>query len=264
MKTLAARRRHSAAAPILVVLTLALIGALYAAVGSAGRADAAPSQVSADETIIAGHRLFIEGCSSCHGVGAQGGQAAPTLIGVGSAAVDFQLSTGRMPLATPQVQAPQKPVIYNDEEIAQIAAYIASLAPGPAIPTDEMLNLDDADLQRGGELFRTNCSQCHNFAGAGGALSDGAYAPWLRDATPRQIYEAMLTGPENMPVFSEQTMTPEDKRDIIAYVQNFDEAPSYGGWDVGSLGPVSEGLFIWLVGIGGLIALAVWIGAKVR
>lgn len=264
MKTLAARRRHSAAAPILVVLTLALIGVLYAAVGSAGRADAAPSQVSPDDTIVAGHRLFIEGCSSCHGVGAQGGVSAPTLIGVGSAAVDFQLSTGRMPLATPQAQAPEKPVIYSDEQIAQIAAYIASLSPGPAIPTDEEIDLSDADMQRGGELFRTNCSQCHNFAGASGALSNGAYAPWLRDATPRQIYEAMLTGPENMPVFSNGTMTEQDKRDVIAYIQNFDSQPSYGGWDIGSLGPVTEGLFIWLAGIGGLIALAVWIGARVR
>ena len=111
-----------------------------------------------------------------------------------------------MPLAAPNAQAPQKKVIYTDEETAAIAAFVASLAPGPQIPTDEEINYEDADLVEGGELFRTNCSQCHNFTGAGGALSNGAYAPDLRDATPRQIYEAMLTGPENMPVFSNETL----------------------------------------------------------
>ena len=135
---------------------------------------------------------------------------------------------------------------------------------GPQIPTDEEINYEDADLVEGGELFRTNCSQCHNFTGAGGALSNGAYAPDLRDATPRQIYEAMLTGPENMPVFSNETLTPENKQAIIKYIQNMDEQASYGGWAIGSLGPVNEGAFIWIIGIGLLIGAAVWIGARVR
>lgn len=259
------RRRHRAAAPLLVLLTLALIGALYAAVSGATTAQAAnDSSQQTQEMIKKGAQLFAEGCSSCHGLGAQGGPEAPSLIGVGSAAVDFQVSTGRMPLATQEAQAPQKPVQYSDEEIAQLAAFVASRGPGPAIPGPGDVAYEGADLQRGGELFRTNCSQCHNFAGAGGALSDGAYAPDLREATPRQIYEAMLTGPENMPVFSDTTLTPEDKRAIIKYIQNFDEQPSYGGWDIGSLGPVTEGLFIWVVGIGALVGVAVWIGAKVR
>ncbi len=260
------RRRHRYAAPVLVLLTVALIGILYALVGTATNAQAVGEKETAanSEQIQAGQQLFAEGCSSCHGLGAQGGPEAPTLIGVGAAAVDFQVSTGRMPLATPQAQAPVKPVIYSDEEIAQLAAFVASLSPGPAIPTDEEIDYQDADLAIGGELFRTNCSQCHNFSGAGGALSNGAYAPDLRDATPRQIYEAMITGPENMPVFSSETLTPDNKRAIIKYIQQMDEQPSYGGWALGSLGPVTEGLFIWIIGIGGLIAAAVWIGARVR
>ena len=112
--------------------------------------------------------------------------------------------------------------------------------------------------------MRTNCSQCHNFTGEGGALSNGAYAPNLMNATPRQIYEAMLTGPENMPVFSNETLTPENKRAIIKYIQHMDEQPDYGGWGIGSLGPVTEGLFIWVIGIGLMIGAAVWIGARVR
>lgn len=258
------RRRHRAAAPILVLLVLGLIGVLYAAAGSATQAQAAGEQAGNAELIKQGQQLFAEGCSSCHGLGAQGGPEAPTLIGAGAAAVDFQLSTGRMPLATPEAQAPMKAPEYTDQEIAAIAAFIASLAPGPAIPSAEDLDYSSADLALGGELFRTNCSQCHNFTGAGGALSDGTYAPDLRDATPQQIYEAMLTGPENMPVFSDATLTPEDKQAIIKYIQNFDTQASYGGWDIGSLGPVTEGLFIWIVGIGAMIGIAVWIGARVR
>ena len=264
MKTLAMRRRHRAAAPILVLLVLGLIGVLYAAIGSATQAQAAGEQAGNSELIQQGQQLFAEGCASCHGLGAQGGPEAPTLLGAGAAAIDFQLSTGRMPLATPGAQAQQKEVQYTDQEIAAIAAYVASLAPGPQIPSADDLNYANADLSRGGELFRTNCSQCHNFTGAGGALSDGTYAPDLRDATPQQIYEAMLTGPENMPVFSDSTLTPQDKQAIIKYIQNFDTEPSYGGWAIGSLGPVTEGLFIWIVGIGAMIGVAVWIGAKVR
>jgi ubiquinol-cytochrome c reductase cytochrome c subunit len=266
VNSLAQRRRHRLAAPTLVLLTIALIGVLYAAIGNAATAtaDGTAKTTANSEQIEAGKQLFAEGCSSCHGLGAQGGPEAPTLIGVGAAAVDFQVSTGRMPLATPQAQAPKKPVMYSDEEIAQLAAFVASLAPGPAIPTEEQIAYEGADLAEGGELFRTNCSQCHNFSGTGGALSNGAYAPNLTEATPRQIYEAMITGPANMPVFGNETLTIENKQAIIKYIRQMDEQPSYGGWAIGSLGPVNEGLFIWIVGIGGMIAAAVWIGAKVR
>ena len=150
------------------------------------------------------------------------------------------------------------------EEIAALAAYISSLAPGPAIPTDEQISTEGADLASGGELFRTNCSQCHNFAGRGGALSDGSYAPSLLDADNRQVYEAMLTGPQQMPVFSNETLTPEDKQDILKYIESLRTAPNPGGQDLGSLGPVTEGLFAWIAGLGLFIAVAIWIGAKVR
>ncbi len=267
MKSLALSRRSKAATPILVLLTLVVIAAIYVVAASATNAraiaDEEQSQTLAAQ-IEAGHQLFLEGCSSCHGISAQGGPNAPALTGVGSATVDFQLSTGRMPLAQPGQQAPTKPVSYSDEEIAQIAAFIASLGPGPAIPTEEQANPALGDIARGGELFRTNCSQCHNFAGMGGALSDGSYAPDLRSATPVQIYEAMITGPENMPVFSDATLTPQDKRDIIAYIQMFDTYPNYGGYNLGSLGPVTEGLAVYLLIFGGCIAVAVWIGVRVR
>ena len=37
-------------------------------------------------------------------------------------------------------------------------------------------------------------------AGAGGALTRGKYAPSLQNTTPKHIYEAMVSGPQSMPV----------------------------------------------------------------
>ena len=265
-------RRSRWAALIAVLIALVAVGATYAALNASSKASAADEQ-DTSALIKEGRNLYVEGCSSCHGMNAEGidgatvnngGNGAPSLIGVGGAAVHFQVSTGRMPLAGPEAQAPAKTVQYTDEEIAPLAAYISSLAPGPAIPTDEQISTEGADLASGGELFRTNCSQCHNFAGRGGALSDGSYAPSLLDADNRQVYEAMLTGPQQMPVFSNETLTPEDKQDILKYIESLRTAPNPGGQDLGSLGPVTEGLFAWIAGLGLFIAVAIWIGAKVR
>jgi ubiquinol-cytochrome c reductase cytochrome c subunit len=103
---------------------------------------------------------------------------------------------------------------------------------------------------------------CHNVAGAGGALTEGKWAPDLKNIDPVHVYAAMVTGPQNMPVFSDMNITPEEKRDIISYLQYLDENPSVGGFDLGSLGPVSEGLFVWIFALGGLIAITVWLTAK--
>jgi ubiquinol-cytochrome c reductase cytochrome c subunit len=255
---------------LLLVVGLTVTGGLYAAVTSSGSASAS-STVGDPQQITKGHALFLEGCSSCHGLNAEGGTinspagptiTGPSLIGVGAAAVDFQVGTGRMPLSQPGVQALAKQVIYSQNEIDALSAYIASLAPGPAIPTADELNYQNADLAAGGELFRTNCAQCHNFAGVGGALGGGMYAPPLKDATPRQIWEAMLTGPESMPVFSNNTITPAEKLQTIRYIEALKTLPNPGGMALGRLGPVSEGLFLWIVGLGVVLGVAVWVGAK--
>jgi ubiquinol-cytochrome c reductase cytochrome c subunit len=170
-----------------------------------------------------------------------------------------------MPAQQPGAQIPRKPPVYTAAEIEALAAYVASLGPGPAIPAQESYDISkvtDEQIARGGELFRTNCTACHNFAGKGGALPKGAYAPSLMGSTPKHIYEAMLTGPQQMPVFSDQVMTPEDKRDVIAYINALQTQKDPGGFGLGRLGPVTEGLWGWLVGIGLLVVVAVWIGAK--
>src|SRR5690606_19312344 len=138
-------------------------------------------------------------CASCHGLNAEGTAAGPNLHGVGAAAVDFQVGTGRMPMAASGPQAEQKPVQFTEEQIAALATYVASLAPGPAIPADEYLT-GEGDVANGAELFRINCAMCHNVAGAGGALTEGKFAPSVKNVEPVHVYEAMVTGPQNMPV----------------------------------------------------------------
>jgi ubiquinol-cytochrome c reductase cytochrome c subunit len=230
------------------------MGSLYAGFAPHG---AAGTDTAA---IQKGRQLFLQGCSTCHGLNGQGGTQAPSLIGVGAAAVDFQVGTGRMPLQNHGAEAPRKKPVYSEQSIELMAAYVASLGPGPAIPTD--LHYQDADTAFGGALFRTNCAQCHNFAGSGGALTYGKFAPTLSDATPKQIYEAMITGPENMPVFGDQQITPSQKLAIINYIRDLKSMPNPGGAGLGRVGPVSEGVVGWLVGIGVLVLFTMWIGSK--
>ena len=263
MKFLAARRRSPIVASVLLIAALAVMGLGYAAIASVQPAQAALA-VGSQTQVEEGRQLYLEGCSSCHGLQAQGTQTAPTLLGVGAAAVDFQVSTGRMPLAQPGAQAPSVPETYNEEQIAGLAAYIGSLAPGPAIPTAEQYDYADADVALGGELFRINCAQCHQAAGEGGALTQGKYAPNLMAATPKEIYTAMLTGPQSMPVFSDAQLSTEDKQAIIGYVRALQDAPSPGGLSLGRIGPVTEGVFLATAVFGALIAAAVWIGIKAR
>ena len=216
-------------------------------------------------SIEEGKQIFLKGCSSCHGLNAEGASIAPSLIGVGAASVDFQVGTGRMPMADMSTQAMRKPRVYNEEETAALAAYVASLAPGPAIPDESELNYErDGNSAEGGELFRNNCAMCHNFAGQGGALSQGKYAPTLMGVEPKHIYEAMVTGPQSMPVFSDKTITAEEKLSIIKWIKSAEAEPNLGGATMGRIGPVTEGLLAWVLGLGLLIGIAVWLTTRAR
>ena len=264
---ISAKRRSPVAGLVVLLMGLLLTGGAYAALSPATAQD----DLADDEALVAkGRELFLVGCSSCHGrngegiVTARGNQFGPPLVGVGAASVDFQVGTGRMPMTKPGAQAPKKSPVYSEEEIRALAALVASLGPGPALPSEEYTDVSDVDneaIVRGGEFFRTNCTACHNFAGSGGALPGGKYAPALDGVSERHIYEAMLTGPQQMPVFSDEVLTPEQKRDIIAYLKALEENPNYGGLAMGAYGPVSEGLFAWVVGMGSLVAFAIWIAA---
>jgi len=259
VKSLAARRHDRRAPIVLLALALILTGGLYAVLAAPSSAQAAPVTSQADAQ--AGQKLFEANCATCHGMGAVGTAIAPSLVGVGAAAVDFQVGTGRMPMTMSGPQAQAKPVQFTQDQISQLAAYVAGLGPGPQIPTADMVDPSKGDPATGMAVFRTNCAMCHNAVGAGGALTQGKFAPNLWQTTPTHIYEAMLTGPQSMPVFNDANITPTEKRDVIAFLKQ-QGGTQPGGLDLGSLGPVSEGLWAWVVGIGLLIGAAVWIGAK--
>ena len=263
MKRLSRYRRHRAAAPLLLIFALLGIGTTFQVAGATTTSPMTAEERSA--AIEEGKEIFLRGCSSCHGLNAEGGPIAPSLIGVGAASVDFQVATGRMPMADMSTQAMRKTPVYNDEEVAALAAYVSSLAPGPEIPTEDMLNYErDGEIAEGGELFRNNCAMCHNFAGQGGALSQGKYAPSVMGVEAKHIYEVMITGPQSMPVFSDTIITPEEKLSVIKWIKAAESEPNLGGAALGRVGPVTEGLLVWTFGLGLLIGIAVWLTAKAR
>jgi len=257
-----ARRRHPVAGIAVVGFVLMLIGVGYAVVTSGSATAAAPTMANSAQ-VAEGHSLFEENCSTCHGIFAEGeNNVAPSLIGVGGAAVDFQVSTGRMPAAELGAENPRKPVKFTPSQIAALAAFIQDLGGGPPIPTAAQVNPQAGNYGAGQQLFSANCAACHNFVGAGGALTQGKYGPSLTESTPRQIYEAMLTGPEAMPVFNDLTITPQQKRDIIAYVTEVRSQPDPGGFSLGRVGPVTEGLVAFLGLLLAMVLAAMWITAK--
>ena len=269
VKRISARRRHPVAGLLVVALGLVLLGGLYAAAFSPSSARAAGEGYTAEQ-VAQGKALFVNNCASCHGVNGAGQEYAkgtiigPSLVGVGAASVDFQVMTGRMPAANQGPQVVKHRVQYSQEESNLLAAYVDSLGPGPAIPARAQYDpagLTKSEVARGGELFRTNCAQCHGAAAGGGALTGGKYAPRI-EVGPRYVYDAMLTGPQNMPVFSDSTLSPQDKKQLIGYIEALKSTPNQGGSGLGRLGTVTEGLAGWVVGIGALIAVAIWLGIK--
>ncbi|MFB1297185.1 c-type cytochrome [Mycobacterium sp. pW049] len=255
-----------------VTAALLLLSGLVMAGGLAATLTPAPQVAVADESASAmlrtGQQLYDTSCVSCHGVNLQGvADRGPSLIGVGEAAVYFQVSTGRMPAMRNEAQAPAKSPAFDESQIDALGAFVQANGGGPVVPRDENgqiagQSLIGSDVARGGDLFRLNCASCHNFTGKGGALSSGKYAPDLGDATPAQIYTAMATGPQNMPKFSDRQLDPEEKRDIVAYVRESAETPTPGGLGLGGFGPTSEGMVAWIVGMVAIIAAALWIGAR--
>ena len=237
----------------LLLVGLLLTGGAYALFTQTSSAKADTASAS---DIEEGKKLFAANCATCHGMNAEGTKAGPGLIGVGAAAVDFQVGTGRMPLQANGPQARVKEPQFDEEQTAQLAATF-SLGPGPAVP-DEYL---DNEGRPGGGLFRTNCAMCR-IGRLRGALTRGKYAPNLAEVSEKHLYEAMQTGPQNMPIFNDANLTPDDKRDVIAYVKEVSDNPSPGGFKLGSLGPVAEGLFIWFFGLAAVIGMTVWLSSR--
>jgi ubiquinol-cytochrome c reductase cytochrome c subunit len=254
------RRRLSAAARLIAALTI--VGGLYTVFApGVTQAEDTPTLSAAAEQ---GKRLYETSCITCHGRNAQGVEGrGPSLIGAGSAAVEFQVGTGRMPLAKQEAQAERKPPLFTWDQARQIGAYIQEIGGGPQLPEgDRLRDTSDEALSRGGELFRINCSSCHAFGLGGAALSSGKFAPPLTGSSDRVMYAAMLTGPQNMPVFGDNQLTPDEKRAIIGYVQSLKADKDPGGFGLSRLGPVPEALVIFLIGMVGLVFATLWIAGK--
>ncbi|MEJ5920556.1 MULTISPECIES: cytochrome bc1 complex diheme cytochrome c subunit [unclassified Corynebacterium] len=273
------RRKMRRAASGVMALALALTGAGFLANALTPDAQTATAEQDKAAQIQQGKELYDVACITCHGANLQGVKdRGKSLIGVGEGAVYFQVHSGRMPMLRNEAQASRKTPRYSEEQTLAIAAYVQSHGGGAGIVRDEdgsiaMESLrgknagpngeiDPADVARGSELFRLNCASCHNFTGRGGALSGGKYAPVLDPANEQELYQAMLTGPQNMPKFSDRQLSADEKKDLIAYIKNASETPTPGGWGLGGIGPVTEGMFMWIVGIVALCAAALWIGSR--
>ncbi|HLY35799.1 MAG TPA: c-type cytochrome [Candidatus Limnocylindria bacterium] len=249
--------------PRLSALALVLAGTLLAFVPIALAApggSAGPRPTNDPPTLdrgnpATGQQVFAARCASCHGSDGTGTVNGPSLLGVGAAAADFELRTGRMPSSgAPGSQAVRKPPAFNDATIEDLVAYVSSLGPGPAIPSPRV---DPATVSAGQQLFIGNCAPCHGATANGGAVGGGALAPPLDQATPVEVAEALLIGPGQMPVFS--GLSDSDRNAIVSYVDFLQAADHPGGFSIGGIGPVPEGFVAWVLGLGLLLVIIVLI-----
>jgi ubiquinol-cytochrome c reductase cytochrome c subunit len=223
----------------------------------------AASSASKKAEIQTGYELFENHCSFCHGARANGSTGiAPNLQGLGPGTIQLWLATGWMPLKTPSAQPDNKPPSFNPQHIKDIALWVASLHKG-GVSFPPKLHINSANLADGFSLFTDNCAPCHTITGAGDALADGYHAPPLHGVTAQEIYDAVRSGPQNMPQFSTSNITPAQLRDIIKYVTREIKHPtSPGGLALGGVGPVAEGFVGLFIGVGGCLLAAYWVGDR--
>ncbi|MBF0580740.1 MULTISPECIES: cytochrome bc1 complex diheme cytochrome c subunit [Corynebacterium] len=261
-----------------LAMAIALTGAGFIANALTPDPQTAVAEQDTTALVDEGKQIYQVACITCHGANLQGVKdRGPSLIGVGEGAVYFQVHSGRMPMLRNEAQAARKTPRYSEQQTLALAAYVNSNGGGPGLVRNEDGSIamdslrgannnngeiDPADVARGSDLFRLNCASCHNFTGRGGALSGGKYAPVLDPANEQEIYQAMLTGPQNMPKFSDRQLSADEKRDIIAFIKSSKETPSQGGFGLGGIGPVTEGMMMWFVGILVMIIFAMWIGSR--
>ncbi len=256
-------RRAVLAAVAVVVLLMAANG-----LAAGGTSDAGGRRVP---LLQRGAGLYAASCSQCHGVNGEGkrtpgpasgvGDTAgigPSLRGVGARAADFYLSTGYMPLQSPYDQPRRSRVLFSKRDLRALVAYVASLSPGPAIPHPDPAA---GSISAGFSLFAQNCSGCHQIATAGGYVPDSV-APSLAADSPRQIAEAVRIGPNLMPRFSRSLLSDRDLDSVIAYVRYARAPYDRGGWSLGHVGPVPEGLVAWFVAGVVLVAVSLTVGRR--
>jgi quinol---cytochrome-c reductase cytochrome c subunit len=232
---------------------------------------------AAASSVEQGKGLYGQYCVSCHGANGSGvtsrrigagpgrlqtGQPGlgPRLRGVGAQAADFYVRTGYMPLRNPDVQPRRTRVLFSEDEIRTLVAYVASLAPGPPVPKPHP---ERGSLSEGLHLFTDHCAGCHQVVAEGGFVT-GALPPPLEDATPTQIAEAVRIGPNVMPRFSKRAISDSQLDSIVRYVEYAKNPDDRGGWALGHLGPIPEGLVTWLIAAVVLVGVCVVIGKRLK
>ena len=207
-----------------------------------------------------GAELYAGNCSTCHGSNGDGiRDKGPPLKGVGAQAADFYLTTGYMPLHSSTDQPKRSTQLLSGDEVNAIVAYVASLGGAP-IPKPHP---ERGSVAQGLQLFTQHCAGCHQVVGEGGYVK-GALVPELGQATPTQVAEAVRVGPYLMPRFSTRAISNRQLDSIVAYVQYAKHPDDAGGWSLGHIGPVPEGLVTWLIAGVALVGLCAAIGERVR
>ncbi len=209
--------------------------------------------------VARGHELFLSSCSACHGMSAQGiSGRGPSLHGVGALAADFYLETGRMPLSSPRAQPMRTSPAFSQTKIRALISYVASFG-GPTIAS---VTVKQGSLAKGHTLFSLDCAGCHTIQGGGGIVT-GAVVPSLGVATPTQIAEAIRIGPYVMPRFGPGELSNADIASIARYVQSTQHPDDRGGWGIGRIGPIPEGMVAWLLAATALVLIARLIGERI-
>jgi quinol---cytochrome-c reductase cytochrome c subunit len=226
---------------------------------------------------VRGEHLYGRYCLACHGAngaGVSGGEAGfgpgrnetvqkrlgPPLLGVGALSADFYLRTGYMPLRQVGDQPRRSRVLFDEQQIEDLVAYVASLGRGPPIPRPHP---ERGSLSEGQRLFTDHCAGCHQVVAEGGYLTD-AIAPPLDDATATQVAQAIRIGPYVMPRFSTRDLPPQQVDSIVRYVEWAKHPDDRGGWGIGHIGPVPEGLVTWFLAATVLVASCVVLGRRLR
>jgi ubiquinol-cytochrome c reductase cytochrome c subunit len=222
-------------------------------------AAAANANVAArQESVAEGRRIFLRDCAFCHGDHGDGTALGPQLLEAGTAAVDFQLTTGRMPLKSTEDKPEAGPPSYPPSVIDSIVAYTDTfITGGPPVPEPV-----PGDVTRGRSLFLYNCAPCHSSSGTGMILPAGAFAPELFDSTSKEVAEAIRIGPGPMPVFPESEFDEEQVNDIVTYVQQLGDDQNIGGHPMDWFGPIGEGIVFWLIPLPLLVILLLVLGKK--
>ncbi len=259
-----------------LVGTLTLVAAL--SLGLAGGAQSQPpsgivrpTTEPSHASIELGAELFAGNCASCHGIAGSGitsprpgagavlGQG-PSLRGVGAMAPDFYLRLGLMPLSAPNREPENERVLFSDKEVRSVVEYVASLGHGPAIPHPDIRT---ASISAGLNLFTEHCAGCHQIDGRGGFVT-GARVPPLQGLSATEVAEAVRIGPYLMPKFTPKQISNAQLADIVKYVQATNAPSNRGGWGIGNVGPIPEGIVAWWIAGPLLIGLCVLLGKKFR